>query len=374
MELLEKSFDDLELLILDNPSSASCVRDVIECIAKKNTYMFGLPVLIWTDPEHMVGDDEYLRDPVAGLVSTADSEKTILTRIENAIKLCNSRSFDDFSSMLTALPSLIYLKDNQGRYAFCSQNWHHIMTKGSSYRGKTDFDIRKDKANAEIAYRADMKVVETGQGMNYLIKECDETGTDYLQIIKEPLKDADGHVKGIIAIVNNVTKEETMRQELREKSITDQLAGVYNRVYFDELTRTVTLPLPTTIISADCDDLKGINDRYGHSAGDQYINYAKEALQKALPEGSHLFRMGGDEFLAVIPSADKKLAKELVERIYQEALSFKNERFALGISVGSYTMTDPEVSVESAVSLSDKAMYRAKKAHKRAKRKKAAKN
>ena len=140
--------------------------------------------------------------------------------------------------MLTALPSLIYLKDKDGRYAFCSQHWHHLNTD-ESIRGKTDFDIRKDKNNAQIARNSDLKVINSGKGTSYIIKEEDEEGIDYLQIIKEPLKNDKGEVTGIIAIINNITNEEILRQELRRKSITDQLTGVNNREYFHEVVEGI---------------------------------------------------------------------------------------------------------------------------------------
>ncbi|MCR5078322.1 MAG: hypothetical protein K6B65_00125 [Bacilli bacterium] len=191
------------------------MKAILGSISKRNNFAFFFPVLILTDQKHMEEDDEYLDDPVIGILSASESKKVILKRIEHAIKLANSASFDEFSEMLKALPSLIYLKDSAGRYAFSSQSWHHLKLKGS-IRGLTDFEIRKDRKNAEIARASDLEVLKSGKGKRYVIKECTDEGTDYLQVIKEPLKNDDGSVYGIIAIVNNVTDEELLRQELRE--------------------------------------------------------------------------------------------------------------------------------------------------------------
>lgn len=235
--LLENSMDTLSLLIIDNPSNIKGIDDILDLIRRKNNYMLSLPVIVLTDQEHMVGDDNYLDSPVVGVISTCDSEKVTLTRIANSIKLSVSISFDDFSNMLRALPSLIYIKDKQGRYTFASHNWHHMYKEGQSIRGKTDLDIRKGKENAVIAMKSDLEVLTTGKGKNYIIKEDDEEGVDYLQVIKEPLKNENGEPYGVIAIINNVTDQELLRQELKQKSITDQLTGLYNRAYFDELTQ-----------------------------------------------------------------------------------------------------------------------------------------
>lgn len=189
---------------------------------------------------------------------------------------------------------------------------------------------------------------------------------DYLQIIKEPLKDENDKVYGIIAIINNVTTSELLRQELREKSITDQLTGVYNRMYFEELSKTKqdNLEYPLTVISVDCDDLKNINDQFGHAAGDRYICYARDAIKECIGDNSFLFRMGGDEFLALVPKTDKQQAKELLEKIKSAAKKYKNNNFCLEMSIGSYTITKPSESIENAVNKSDREMYKNKKLHK----------
>ena len=366
-ELLEKSFDDFAAFIVDNPAKMPQIDELLAYIHKKNNYMFSLPVIVSTDSENISYDDKFLGSPVVAIISSSDTEAVIKNRIENAIKLANSTSFDAFSEMLTVLPSLVYLKDNQGRYAFCSQQWHHLTDRNESIRGKTDFDVRKDKENARLARQSDLEVINSGKGKSYVIKEVDEEGTDYLQIIKEPLKNKSGEVYGIIAIINNVTTQELLRQELREKSITDQLTGLYNRAYFEELThwQGKDLKSPLTIISADCDGLKQINDKFGHAAGDQYICYAKDALRKALPKKSYLFRMGGDEFLAVVPETDKEEAKVLLEKINKTTKQFKNKDFALKLSVGSYTIGKHKGSIENAVIMSDQQMYKVKKEHKK---------
>ena len=367
IKLLDESFSKLSAFIIDNPSHVLCIDDLFKFIQSKNSYMFTLPILLLTDEENSDKDDAYLCDLAVGMITKGESKKTVLQRIKNTITFSSSRSFDDFSDMLKVLPSLIYVKDIDGRYAFCSQHWHHLTRPGESIRGLTDFDVRKDKNNARIARESDLKVIETGQGMNYVIKEDTDEGIDYLQVIKEPLKNERGEVTGIIAIINNVTNEELLRQELRYKSITDQLTGVFNRMYFEEVAKKYkdNLPTPLTLIAADCDGLKKINDKFGHAAGDKYICWARDLLKESLPEDSLLFRMGGDEFIAVVKNTDKLKAATYVKKIMHNAKKYKNEDFMLRISVGSYTITRKTQSIETAMVLSDKEMYKMKKSHRK---------
>ena len=214
------------------------------------------------------------------------------------------------------------------------------------------------------AYNSDLKIVKTGEGASYIVKETDENGQpEYLQVIKEPLKKADGKVSGIVAIVNNVTEQELLRQELRQKSITDALTGLYNRVYFEEYSSEIMNKdvFPLSIISADCDDLKIINDKFGHAAGDQYISMAAKLLVENLPEESIVFRMGGDEFLVLLPNVSKTKAEEYVDLLIDRSKDYKTNEFNLSISLGVHTTESADNSIDKCIALSDESMYQAKK-------------
>ena len=154
-------------------------------------------------------------------------------------------------------------------------------------KGKTDLDIRKDKGNAKKAMASDQKIIETGIGTSYIIEENDE-GQEFLQLIKEPLFTKDGKVRGIIALINNVTEQELLRRKLREQIITDQLTGVYNRGYYAEYVRGLQdeIKYPLSIIAADCDNLKYINDTYGHlEEGDKdFLRFLHKADAKMYEE------------------------------------------------------------------------------------------
>lgn len=365
-EVFNMSFDEISAAVIDNPSSKDGIEEVFQCIQTRNNYMYAVPALILTDNEHSEKDEDFL-EFCAGIIHKGNSKKVVLKRIERTIAFSNSASFQEFSEMLKSLPSLIYLKDTHGRYVFCSQYWEHLEKDGNdlwSIRGKTDLDIRKDKLNAMKAYNSDLKIVKSGEGMSYLVKETNANGEpQYLQVIKEPLKRANGKVSGIIAIVNDVTEQELLRQELRQKSITDVLTGLYNRVYFEEYTNEIMNKdvFPLSVISADCDDLKIINDKFGHAAGDQYISMAAKLLVENLPKECIVFRMGGDEFLVLLPNVSKKTAEEYVDMLIERSSNYKTNDFDLQISLGVHTTETADNSIDKCIALSDESMYEAKK-------------
>lgn len=194
-------------------------------------------------------------------------------------------------------------------------------------------------------------------------KEENDEGKEFLQIIKEPIVNEDGRVRGIIALINNVTEQELLKRELRAKSITDQLTGIYNRQYFDEYLKLLSKDIryPMTIISADCDNLKMINDSYGHMVGDEYIRLSVTLILTKIPKDASVFRTGGDEFVAFLPGTGKEEARKMIREMKQSALTYQVMGHPLSVSFGSSTILTKEDSVTDCLKCSDKRMYRDKR-------------
>ena len=359
----------IEVIMIDYPTETPDAQKLIDFVDKYNHSVFNTPILILTSQEKKFEDSEFLGGPVADVMVRPFVPAIVSNRLKVIQKQFDSMSFDGFAKMLKALPSNIYLKDNKGRYVFCSQIWNHVDTGGDpdwTIRGKTDLDIRKDKHNAELAMKSDQKMLESGQGTSYIIKETGPDGNDqYLQLIKEPLCHEDGHVMGIIALINDVTEQETLRQELTRISITDTLTGVYNRTKFDNfiMNDLADMKFPVTVFSADCDHLKYVNDTFGHFAGDEYIKLCCKCFEDSLPEGSKLFRMGGDEFTALVPDMPASKATEVLQALEKRLSENEVKGVTLRMSVGSYTMGSNHDDFNACIKESDASMYEVKKKH-----------
>lgn len=358
----------LSAVILDTPSEIPGVDRLIGSVHDRNNDLLAFPVLILTDGEHIEADEKYLGGVVVDCVLKPLRPAVLKNRLANAEQLVSSVSFTEFSRMLQSLPANIYLKDNHARYVFSSQTWHHLNTENDpewTIRGKTDLDIRKDKENAQRALNSDLELIRTGKGTSYIIEE-NEGEQEFLQIIKEPLFYEDGRVRGIIALINIVTEQEQMRRKLRERYITDQLTRVYNRSYYTEYLAELDrfAPDPLSIIIADCDYLKRVNDTCGHIAGDEYIRSCAELLRFTLPKEALIFRTGGDEFAAFLPETDAEEAERMVRRIRDNEGKFSIEGNTLSVSVGCSTMTG-EKDLKRYIGMADHNMYEEKEAKKR---------
>jgi diguanylate cyclase (GGDEF)-like protein len=121
------------------------------------------------------------------------------------------------------------------------------------------------------------------------------------------------------------------------------------------------------LLYLDIDGFKGVNDALGHSAGDSLLRRLSETLRTATRAQDMLARVGGDEFVLIVPGyADdaqlRELAGRLIERVQEIGLRDYGGRFPLGVSIGIATWPDRVDAVEQLLDVADAAMYTAKQA------------
>lgn len=214
-----------------------------------------------------------------------------------------------------------------------------------------------------MAMKADMEVIKSGKGTSYTIEINEDGIQEFLEIIKRPLINEQGKVTGIIGLLNHVTEYELMKRKLEELVRTDELTGLYSRHYFDEYLQELQKKerYPISVISADCDGLKKINDTYGHLVGDEYIRMASLLFRMVLPKESAIFRMGGDEFIILLPSTDEETARVYMEQMKQKENMFQIRGKKLSVSFGMSSMKNSSDSASECIEKSDMNMYQEKR-------------
>ncbi|MCP4492798.1 MAG: GGDEF domain-containing protein [Gammaproteobacteria bacterium] len=156
--------------------------------------------------------------------------------------------------------------------------------------------------------------------------------------------------------------------ENREKLLFDTLTGVGSRLAYDEtlkqeLARWQRHGEGFSYAILDIDHFKKINDKYGHSAGDNALKIVARKMIKQIRKSDTIFRIGGEEFVLLLPntSVDKadSLVKKLRETITSSSIHCNQERVVLTLSAG---ITEPQENdiVKSLYERADKALYRAK--------------
>ena len=290
---------------------------------------FSLIPMIAISDEHPVPEDmDCIEHGFFDLITAYAPQPLVYKRIGNAIKAKDSLSLTELEKMLKVLPAYIFLKDTEGKYVFSTQYWHHLDTSNDpnwTIRGKTDLEIRKDKQNAVKAMEADQRILQTGEGTEYVIEENEDGIQDFLQLIKRPVYDEQGHISGIIALINDVTETQLLKLELEKRAKTDTLTGLLNKSAAQDLVRMMLANYQKederfALLMIDIDLFKNINDTYGHAKGDYVLAEIGRIIKNSCRSMDIAGRIGGDEFLILmrkVSSAENacQLAKRLQEQV-----------------------------------------------------------
>ena len=165
-------------------------------------------------------------------------------------------------------------------------------------------------------------------------------------------------IANIIKCKIKINKLNKIIKELNICCEKDALTGIGNRTSFykiiDNLEKSNS---GVTVLVCDIDGLKAINDQYGHFIGDKIIRQAANLLESCCPELSYLFRMGGDEFLILIPEIlTKDQCEQIVSKIHWECS--KNDK--LNLSIGIASSKNKQYKLIDVIREADEKMYKSR--------------
>lgn len=177
-----------------------------------------------------------------------------------------------------------------------------------------------------------------------------------------PVRDKYGNVVGCVLVFRDFSEKKEKQKRIEYLSYHDQLTGLYNRRYFeDELRRLDTgKNLPISLIYADVNGLKTINDAFGHSSGDKLIQQTAEVLKDICSDSYIISRTGGDEFIMLLAKTNTTDAEDLVERIKKSLEKQNVMGIGISLSFGWDTKTSPDQSIWDMLKNAEDIMYQKK--------------
>jgi diguanylate cyclase (GGDEF)-like protein len=156
---------------------------------------------------------------------------------------------------------------------------------------------------------------------------------------------------------------------LRNLAMIDPLTGLYNRRFAEqrlaaEVARSERRGHPLTVLTLDLNNFKEINDTFGHPAGDQVLQEFASRLNKVIRGSDLAVRLGGDEFLVVLPECTLEQLKLVLERLRSFELDWQGHKIPVTFSAGwkDYEMGDRP---EEMLARADQALYASKRASKK---------
>ena len=164
-------------------------------------------------------------------------------------------------------------------------------------------------------------------------------------------------------IFSDITKEEMYKKELENLTIKDVLTNVYNRRYYEnqiekEMQDSQRYHYDFSVIMLDIDFFKKINDEYGHSVGDEVLTHLAYLIESSLRRGDAVCRIGGEEFIILLPHINKDDAVKIAEKL-RAKVQKDTTVLPITISIGVTQYINGE-SKDYLYKRVDKALYKAK--------------
>jgi diguanylate cyclase (GGDEF)-like protein len=194
----------------------------------------------------------------------------------------------------------------------------------------------------------------------------------YYQCQLSPVLDWRHKAAGKIVTLADYSQTRQMLEQLRDLAIRDALTGAVNRRHFAELAereieRRRRHPSAIALISVDLDHFKRINDTYGHAAGDAVLQAVAALYLRMIRATDVLGRLGGEEFLLLLPETPPAVAQAIAERLRQaleqQTVTYEGQTMTVTASFGVTGLDHGgPVSLDALMRQADKAMYAAKAA------------
>lgn len=165
--------------------------------------------------------------------------------------------------------------------------------------------------------------------------------------------------------IEALAKVETLTSEVYKLAALDQLTGLYNRRsgeqrLAEEMSRAGRYRRPLTLLLIDLDNLKEINDQWGHGAGDMLLKQFAERLQRAIRGSDLAVRLGGDEFMVLLPECRTEEVGRVLARVEGLRVQYDRQNLECRFSRG-WTDFRPGETAQEFMKRADTALY----AHKR---------
>ncbi|MBN2463566.1 MAG: PAS domain S-box protein [Dehalococcoidia bacterium] len=242
-------------------------------------------------------------------------------RLEEAIK----KSGERYRTMLEEIQDTYFEVDLAGNFTFVNDALCRIMGYSKEELIGMNYRVFAAKEDVEVIYRDFNRVYHTGEtikGISYrFVQKNGTVGFGELSI--SAIKNEEGQVIAFRGIGRDVTERKRLEQELNHIATHDFLTGLPNRVLLQDrlnvgLNQAQRNNANLAVMMLDLDRFKVVNDTLGHSIGDKLLMAAGERLSDIVRKSDTVARVGGDEFLVLLPQIAKigdatKVARKILE-------------------------------------------------------------
>jgi diguanylate cyclase (GGDEF)-like protein len=292
----------------------------------------------------------------------AENENTALMQIPGLL-----------DRVLEALPVGVWVMDRDGRIVHGNPEGQKIWA-GSRYVGADQFGEYKGWWHStgkriEPGEWAAARAISKGEtSLNEEIEiECFDGTRKIILNSAIPIRGEAGEIIGGIIVNVDITDRIRLEDQLRTAADTDELTQTWNRRHFyellhNEMQRAERYRRPLSLIMLDIDRFKQVNDTHGHAVGDQALVFLSREIQNEVRVTEYLARVGGDEFMLLLPETALEDAANTARRLHWMLAERPLKPVgAISCSIGVCQYL-PGESIDNFMRRADEAMYEAKEA------------
>ncbi len=272
------------------------------------------------------------------------------------------QGFEWYRAIAEDIPALVNRFNNKFELTFVNNAYSRFVgLKREEIIGKNLFQFILPQLKQKV-YDALKNLTPNNQVATYVNpKEAFDGSIRWVKWSTRAVFDLNGKLLEYIGVGEDITEQKEYENRLMKLSLYDGLTGVYNKMYFDSEIKRLEggREYPVSIIVADLDHLKIINDTYGHKAGDQLLKTAAQVISNAVRMGDVVARIGGDEFAVIMKQASQAVGEKVISRIESgiNDNNLKQVNVVLSLSTGLSVAEGPQKPLDEVFIEADNNMY-----------------
>lgn len=323
--------------------------------------------------KHKMGHWVYLLD--SGQIVEYDNEKLPLIAMGIHMDITESKILQLklearerlLSQIMENTKDIIYKMDLKGNLTFLSNAWEGLLGYSLEESIGTSIEsyIHPEDKKLLLEFLDKVKYSRDHESLSdYRFKRADGTYCVF-ETNASPILE-NGEITGIAGVARDISIFIKKQQEIEFLSYRDQLTKLFNRHYLEKVRDEVKAEKnhPLGIITMDMNDLKLVNDTYGHDEGDRLLVKVSDIFRHVFPADSTLFRMGGDEFMVILPLTEEEILKQMQLRLEELLEELSKCNYPVSMAFGYYISYDPQEDLFDALKKADAYMYDDKRIYK----------
>lgn len=336
--------------------------------AKIITSEYGIPVIFLTSAVDVDMLESAIKSDCSTYLTKPVNEVELIINIEIALQRHHMLQVAEKeqrwrNAILDGIVDAVIAEDESGHLTYMNVPATILLEAETDYKGKT---LESYAAFFDMDDNQLFNVRSSDQQLECQIRT--RSGRSHVIIMKtQTLPDPNNGATVKVITLDNITDKWVMQERIRYMTFHDTLTGLYNRNFLEEeLVRLNTdRQLPISIIMADLNGLKIINDILGHMDGDLLLKAFAHQLKETCRGEDIIARFGGDEFLIFLPCTAETAVCHIIQRIRAGCERTMTPLGPMSVALGHYTKNTLEETIQSAIIHADESMYRDKEQQKK---------